>query len=388
MTPELKRRVASFAVVLALSVAPLFSQTFGEITGHLSDTAGASVPATQITLTNIATNAVRTTASTDSGDYTFAAVAPGSYNIRFEHAGFKTGTVTNFQVQVQQTIRLDFVLQVGQITESIEVVASAEMLQTENLSLGTVIENKSIAELPLNGRNYLGLVALSANTNTLSASSGQAGGRQGGDRASQSISAGGNRIMFVHFSLDGVTNTDPNFSTYVALPSIDAIQEFKVQTGVYPAEFGHQATQVNVLTKSGGNAYHGALFEFIRNDKFDAKPYSFTSAHVNKSPFKWNDYGFEIDGPGAHPQGVRRPQPPVLHGQRRVEGPTPEQPGDVFRAHRRHVRRRLQRHLQHRLRPHHQNAVPQQHHPRQPHRSDLEEVSQLLRPLESSGPDQ
>ena len=169
-------------------------------------------------------------------------------------------------------------------------------------SVGTVIENAGVKELPLNGRSYLGLVALAANTNTLSPSSGQAGSRQGGDRASQSISAAGNRIMFDYFTLDGVNNTDPNFLTYVVLPSIDAIQEFKVQTGVYPAEFGHESTQVNVLTKSGGNAYHGALFEFVRNDKFDAVPYAFTRNHPTKSPFKWNDYGFEIDGPVRIPK--------------------------------------------------------------------------------------
>ncbi|MBV8827816.1 MAG: hypothetical protein JO108_01160, partial [Acidobacteriaceae bacterium] len=139
-------------------------------------------------------------------------------------------------------------------------------------------------------------------TNTLSASSGQANSRLGGDRASQSISTGGNRIMFDYYTLDGVTNTDPDFSTYVVLPSIDAIQEFKVQTGVYPAEFGHQSTQINVLTKSGGNAYHGALFEFVRNDVFDAIPYAFTATHPNKSPFKWNDYGFEVDGPVRIPK--------------------------------------------------------------------------------------
>ena len=180
--------------------------------------------------------------------------------------------------------------------------AQAALLQAENASVGTVVENKAVVELPLNGRSYLGLVALAANTNTLSPSSGQAGSRQGGDRASQSISAAGQRIMFDYFTLDGVTNTDPNFLTYVVLPSIDAIQEFKVQTGVYPAEFGHEATQINVLTKSGGNVYHGALFEFVRNDKFDAVPYSFTANHPNKSPFKWNDYGFELDGPVRIPK--------------------------------------------------------------------------------------
>ncbi len=116
--------------------------------------------------------------------------------------------------------------------------------------------------------------------------------------------------MFDYFTLDGVNNTDPDFNTYVTLPSVDAIQEFKVQTGIYPAEFGHQATQINVVTKSGGNSYHGALFDFVRNDKFDAVPYSFGTLHPNKSPFKWNDYGFELDGP------VRIPK--IFNGRNRL----------------------------------------------------------------------
>ena len=304
MQPDMRHLVLVSAVLAAVFANPSPAQTFGEITGHISDPGGGSVPSAGITLTNVATNAVRTTASTEAGDYTFPSVAPGFYNVKVERSGFKSAGSNNVQVQVQQTVRLDFALQVGQLTESIEVSASAEMLQAENVSLGTVIENKGVTELPLNGRNYLGLVALSANANTLSAGSGQAGSRQGGDRASQSISTGGNRIMFDYFTLDGVTNTDPDFSTYVVLPSIDAIQEFKVQSGVYPAEFGHESTQVNVVTKSGGNAYHGALFEFIRNDKFDAVPYAFTATHPVKSPFKWNDYGFELDGPVRIPKIV------------------------------------------------------------------------------------
>jgi Carboxypeptidase regulatory-like domain/TonB dependent receptor len=282
--------------LLAFSV-PGFSQTLGEITGHVTDPSNAAIPGVTITLTNVSTNATRTTVTTDAGDYTFPSVPPGFYNVRAEHSGFKAVKSNNLEVQVQQTVRLDLTLQVGQVSESVDVSASATLLQAENASVGTVIENAGVTELPLNGRSYLGLVSLAANTNTLSAASGQAGSRQGGDRAAQSISAAGNRIMFDYFTLDGVTNTDPNFLTYVVLPSIDAIQEFKVQTGVYPAEFGHEATQVNVLTKSGGNAYHGSLFEFVRNDIFDAVPYAFTSNHPAKSPFKWNDYGFEIDGP-------------------------------------------------------------------------------------------
>ena len=202
---------------------------------------------------------------------------------------------------MQQTVRLDIALQIGQVTESVQVSAPADLLQAENASVGTVIENQGVVELPLNGREYLNLVALSANVKTLRPPPGRRA-RQGGDRASQSISAVGQRIVFDYFTLDGVNNTDPDFNTYVVLPSIDAIQEFKVQTGVYPAEFGHEATQINVLTKSGGNVYHGALFEFVRNDVFDAIPYAFTSIHPTKSPFKWNDFGFELDGPVRIPK--------------------------------------------------------------------------------------
>src|SRR5271165_4120636 len=305
----MSRQVARYGVgpallpfaLLAFSISG-FSQTLGEITGHVTDPSSAAIPGVTITLTNVSTNGTRTTVTTDAGDYTFPSVPPGFYNVRAEHGGFKAVKSNNLEVQVQQTVRLDLTLQVGQVTESIDVSASATLLQAENASVGTVIENAGVKELPLNGRSYLGLVSLAANTNTLSSASGQAGSRQGGDRAAQSISAAGNRIMFDYFTLDGVTNTDPNFLTYVVLPSIDAIQEFKVQTGVYPAEFGHEATQVNVLTKSGGNAYHGSLFDFVRNDKFDAVGYAFGTVHPNKSPFKWNDYGFEIDGPVRIPK--------------------------------------------------------------------------------------
>jgi hypothetical protein len=119
--------------------------------------------------------------------------------------------------------------------------------------------------LPLNGRNYLNLVALAPNVNTLSPSAGQAASRQGGDRAGQAISTGGQRITFDYYTLDGVNNTDPNFNTYVALPSIDAIQEFKVQIGVYPAEFGHQSTQVNV-PPVGRQRLSWLSLRILRND--------------------------------------------------------------------------------------------------------------------------
>src|SRR3989440_9750800 len=282
-------------VVLANFCA--FAQTGGDITGRVTDPSGSAVPSSAITLTSTATNAIRQTESNGDGLYTLTAVPPGVYNLKVEHPGFKAANTTNIELQVQQTVRLDLTLQLGQVSESIEVSANAALLQSENATVGTVIENKDIVELPLNGRQYLGLVSMAPNVNNLAPPSGQTQSRQGGDRANQSISAGGNRIVFDYFTLDGVNNTDPNFNTYIVLPSIDALQEFKVHTGVSPAEFGHNATQINVLTKSGGNAYHGSLFEFVRNDAFDATPYSFTTVRTTNSPFKWNDYGFELDGP-------------------------------------------------------------------------------------------
>jgi len=296
------KRLFVIAVVAGFSVCCLFAQTFGEVTGRVTDPSGAVIPGASLTLTNVNTSGVRNVVTTEPGTYTFPSIPPGVYRLRTELPGFKTAVSEPFEVQVQQVVRLDVVLQLGQVSDTVEVAATAELLQSETASVGTVIENKIITELPLNGRQYLGLVALSPNVNTLSPAAGQAGSRQGGDRANQAISTGGQRIMFDYYTLDGVNNTDPNFNTYIVLPSIDAIQEFKVQIGVYPAEFGHQSTQINVLTKSGGNAYHGSLFEFLRNDVLDAQPYAFTSVHPKKSPFKWNDYGFELDGPVRIPK--------------------------------------------------------------------------------------
>jgi hypothetical protein len=291
-----------FAVVVGFSVCGLYAQTFGEVTGRVTDPSGAVIPGASVTLTNVNTSAARNVITAEAGTYTFPSIPPGSYRLRTELPGFKTAASETFEVQVQQTVRQDFVLQIGAVSDTVEVAATADLLQAETATVGAVVENKIITELPLNGRQYLGLVALVPNANTLSPAAGQAASRQGGDRAAQAISTGGQRIMFDYYTLDGVNNTDPNFNTYIVLPSIDAIQEFKVQTGVYPAEFGHQSTQVNVLTKSGGNAYHGSLFEFLRNDVLDAQPYAFTSVHPAKSPFKWNDFGFELDGPVRLPK--------------------------------------------------------------------------------------
>jgi hypothetical protein len=289
-------RFVALLFVSTLSL-PLFAQTFGSINGEVHDSSGGSIAAAKLTLTNTETNAVRTAVSNESGNYSFPALPPAIYSLTVTKEGFKAITRSNIQIQVQQDARVDFDLPVGQISDVVEVSGSTQQLETENATVGTVIENKRIVELPLNGRNYLQLVSLAPNVSAGFTSAGQANSRQGGDRANQNISVAGQRAYFNHFTLDGVENTDPNFNTYVIQPSIDALQEFKVQTGVYPAEFGREATQINVSTKPGTNAFHGSAFEFLRNEVLDAKNYQFTSKAVTKNPFKWNQYGGTLGGP-------------------------------------------------------------------------------------------
>jgi hypothetical protein len=301
LTKMMKR--SAFAFLLSFTFTHgITAQTAGGVSGHIADPTGANLPNVEVTLTETATAGVRGTVTTQAGDYTFTEVPPGMYTLQVKHTGFKTSHSDTFEVQVQQSVRLDFTLQVGSVTESVEVTTMGALLQAEDASLGTVVENAELKELPLNGRNYLSLIALASNVNTLSSGSGQAGSRLGGDRASQSIAVGGQRIMFDYYTLDGVNNTDPDFNTYIALPSIDGIQEFKVQTGVYSAEFGHEASQINVVSKSGTNRFHGGGYEFIRNNYVDAQPYWFPTRHAPGTaqiitPFKYNDFGFELDGP-------------------------------------------------------------------------------------------
>jgi len=292
-------RRASSAVILALFLCqPAFAQTLGTITGEVKDSTGAVVPGATVTVVNKATNATRTTVSNAVGLYDFPALPPGVYTVKSELEGFKTAT-TDIELQVQQTARVDFRLELGTLSETTMVTGVSPLVETANATIGTVIENRRIVELPLNGRNYLQLIALSPNVSYEFADGGQANSRQGGTRANQQLSISGQRREFNYFTLDGVDNTDVNFNTYIFLPSVDALEEFKVQTGVYSAEFGREASQVNVVTKSGTNNMHGTLFEFLRNDALDARPYSFTAAQAAapKAPFKWNQYGYTAGGP-------------------------------------------------------------------------------------------
>ena len=252
-------------VVLLLIAVPVGAQTLGTITGEVKDASGAVIPGATVTATNTGTNAAREMPSNEAGTYTFAALPPGPYVVKAELQGFKT-VQQQVELHVEQTVRVNFTMEIGTLSETAEVTGVAPLITTENATVGTVIENRRIVELPLNGRNFLSLVALSPNVSAEFAGAGQAGDRQGGSRANQQLSISGQRREFNYYTLDGTDNTDVNFNTYILLPSVDALEEFKVQTGIYSAEFGRAASQVNVVTKSGTNQFHGTIFEFHRND--------------------------------------------------------------------------------------------------------------------------
>src|SRR6202171_3121462 len=282
---------------LCLSAGFAAGQTFGSSTGEVRDQSGAVIPAVPVTVTNTGTNAARTTNTNEAGVYSFPDLVPANYQVRVEAPGFQPMLRTGIDLQVQQTVRIDFALIVGQSTQTIEVSALAAALTTESATVGTVIAEKNINELPLNGRNFLQLVALAPNVTYGFAAAGIASSRQGGDRVNQNISVAGMRGTWNNYTLDGVSNLDPNFNLYIQIPSIDALQEFKVQSGIYPAEFGREAAQINVSTKSGTNGLHGTLFESLRNDALDAKPFDFVGTRPPKNPYRQNQYGYYLGGP-------------------------------------------------------------------------------------------
>lgn len=285
-----------FVIALCL-LAPAFGQSpTGEIDGTITDSSGAVLPNATVRLLNSATGATREVKTNDSGIYNFPALPPGGYSVTVEQPGFQKQIRSGITIQVQQVARVDFSLVVGEVTQTMEVTAAAPLLSSEDATIGQVIENKRIVELPLNGRNYLQLTALSPGVTTSSAASAGATGFQGGQRASQSITINGQRNDFDHFTLDGVENTDPNFNTYILLPSLDSLQEFKVQTATYPAEYGFAVSQINVTTKSGTNQFHGSAFEFLRNSWFDAKNF-FDAKTTPIPPFRRNQFGGTVGGP-------------------------------------------------------------------------------------------
>jgi hypothetical protein len=286
-----------------LLLLPLWLRAQGptaEITGTVTDATGAVVSGAVVTLTNVATNVDRTSRTNEAGIYDAPSLLPGIYSLRVTLAGFHTA-VSRIELQVSQIARMDFSLQVGNVNETVEVQAQAAELQTESTALGAVVENRRIEELPLNGRNYLQLAALVPGATNYGPTNFIAQARGGGDRSNFQLNIAGQRLEFNHYTLDGIENTDPNYGTYLVQPSVDALQEFKVDTSTYSAEYGHNVAQISVVSKSGTNEYHGTLFEFLRNSNLDAKNF-YDKPNAPIAPFKRNQFGGVIGGPVVIPK--------------------------------------------------------------------------------------
>src|SRR5207247_1112546 len=247
-------------------------------------------------LTNEGTSfSVSTTAGPDGG-YTFTPVRIGMYTVEAGFQGFQRASHPHVNVDVQQQVVLDFTLQPGQVTETVEVTAEVPLLQTANASVGQVVGSREVNDLPLNGRNFTFLAQLSAGVTV-----GQQEGR--GLNASGDFSANGTRPAQNNYLLDGIDNNADlvdflNGTAFVVLPPVDAIQEFKVQTNNYSAEFGRAGGAVlNATIKSGTNQLHGTAWEFLRNDKFDAADFFENSGGTRKGTFRQNQFGAAVGGP-------------------------------------------------------------------------------------------
>ena len=260
-----------------------------ELTGQVRDQNGAIVPQSRIVATEVATAQSYSTTITENGDYTLTNLKPGTYNVVVEAAGFKKFIREGLSLATGERIRLDVVLDAGAISESIVVSQDASLLRTESGSLGQVITNRKIVDIPLNGRNFLSLVSLSAGVaQPPPTTAGPSFPRINGGRPRT------NEYLF-----DGISVLQPEPGQVAFFPIVESIQEFKVEVNSPPAEFGRfNGGVVNLTTKSGTNDFHGSAFEFVRNEALNARNLfaPATAANPNKPVFRRNQFGFVIGG--------------------------------------------------------------------------------------------
>jgi len=287
----------SRALGVLLAVSTLFAQSeLATLTGTVTDPTGAVVSGADITVSNEATNLAATARTSDAGRYFVPSLRPGVYTVAASLTGFKKHTQSGVILQVNETVRLDIALTVGAVTEEVTVSAAATLLQTETSDRGAVIDQRKIIELPLNGRDYNQLALLSPGV-LMATPRLQSIGFKG------VFNVNGNRAFQNAFQLDGVDNTSYSNSfrggnTQVVQPSIEALQEFKIQTNAYSAEFGRSSgALINAVIKSGTNELHGSAYEFHRNDNFDATNF-FANKTRSPEPFRLrNQFGGTLGGP-------------------------------------------------------------------------------------------
>ena len=281
-------RSGSRSKILLLAVltpALLLAQATVTIYGTVTDPAGAAVSGVNVTATNGATGQSRQTVSVADGGYVLPDLAIGSYRLTAQATGFKTYVQEAIHVQVDENRRVPIQLALGQVNESITVQADVAQVETRSGALKEVVDSARIVELPLNGRNALQLQYLVPGAGGITAA---------GQAENDSVAINGARANLSNYTLDGADNHDPFFNTPSVFPNPDALEEFSLQTSSYSADLGRNAgALMNAVTKSGTNQLHGSLFEFLRNQDFDARNFFANSV----SPFKRNQFGAAVGGP-------------------------------------------------------------------------------------------
>jgi len=287
-------------VLVSLGSAPpaaVAQSVSGTILGTVRDTSGAVISNAKITVTNEGTGLTRTVNADNNGEYTAPSLPPGRYTVSSEMTGFKTLALSNIDVGVDQRVRIDMKLEVGAMTESVSITAETPLLQTSSSELGTTVGDEQIEALPLNGRNFVSLTRTVPGVLRGIPGSNIDGAGSLAWRASASFSANGQRTRDNNFMLDGVDNNETWLQTVVIFPSVDALDEFKLQTSTYSAEYGRSlGGVVNLQIKSGTNHLRGSAFEFHRNDAFDANNFFNNRAGRAKPDFKQNQFGGTLGG--------------------------------------------------------------------------------------------
>ncbi len=288
------------ALVLLIPATAKAQVDTGAITGTVKDPSGGVVVGATVTLANEGTGVELSTKTGSDGTYTFSPVPIGTYSITVNQAGFEKTTQTHAKVDVNAHLVLDFTVKPGSVTATVEVAAAPPVLQTQDASLGQVVGTREVNDMPLNGRNFTFLAQLVPGVTVPQADT-------RGNAANGAFSANGFRPAQNNYMLNGIDNNSDtvdflNGTNFVVLPPVDAIQEFKVQTSDFSAQYGRSGAAVlNAELKSGTNQFHGDVWEYVRNDKFDAADFFERSG---KSEFRRNDYGFTLGGPMLIPHVI------------------------------------------------------------------------------------
>jgi hypothetical protein len=293
--------ICTVCLGLFVTVTPVSAQvTTADLVGTVTDSSGAVVVSAQVTAMNEGTGISRTTQTDASGNYLITQLAPGRYTLTAELAGFRKLVQTGLELQVNQRAQVNLTLQVGEVSQVVEVEGTAPLLESQSSVLGSVISETQVQDLPLNGRNFVQLAILSpgvSGTGFGTRGTIMSGTRPDDQRPGSELFVNGNRESSNNYLYDGIDNNDRLTLALVIRPAIEAIKEFKIQTNLFSAEQGRNpGGQVDVVTKSGTNAFHGAAYEFLRNSALDAK--NFFDRPTNKiPPFKQNQFGGAIGGP-------------------------------------------------------------------------------------------